>query len=189
MTFLNDIALAPNGDAYITDSYRPMMFKIGGNGAQPGELENWLDFTGSIVPFVPNTFALNGIVVSGDGAYIVTVHTDNQKLYRITIATKAVCEVDVGGAKLPGDGMLLDGQTLDVVVRTADSEMIFRIQMTPDFARGTILYTFRDSSFAYPTTIAKAGNRILVVNSQFNKRGEGLKPKLPFTISDIPVPP
>jgi Cu-Zn family superoxide dismutase len=43
-----------------------------------------------------------------------------------------------------------------------------------------------DSSFAFPTTIAYARNRLLVVNSQFNRREEG--PVLPFTVSSIRIP-
>ncbi|MBI4303265.1 MAG: SMP-30/gluconolactonase/LRE family protein [Chloroflexi bacterium] len=186
-TFLNDVALAPNGDAYFTDSRRPVLFKVA--GAQPGEAENWLDFTGTPVQFTANATALNGIVVSQDGAYIVVVHSAAQKLYRITIATKDVREVDLGGTAQGGDGMVLDGQTLYVLARTQTSDMIVRIQMAADFSRGTIRDNFRDASFAFPTTIAKLDSRMLVVNSQFNARGAGQTPKLPFTVSDIPIPP
>ncbi|MBI4188731.1 MAG: SMP-30/gluconolactonase/LRE family protein [Chloroflexi bacterium] len=188
-TFLNDVALAPNGDAYFTDSRRPVLFKVGGSGAQPGELESWLDFTGTPVQFTAGATALNGIVVSRDGAYIVVVHSGAQKLFRITVASKEVREVDLGGTPQGGDGMVLDGQTLYVLARTQTGDMIVRIQMTADFSGGTIRDNFRDPSFAFPTTIAKVGNRMLVVNSQFNTRGAGQKPRLPFTVSDIPIPP
>ncbi len=188
-TFLNDVALAPNGDAYITDSRRPVLFKIGGAGAQPGELESWLDFTNSPVAFTSGATALNGIVVSQDGNYIVVVHSAAQKLFSITVATKAIREVDLAGKPQGGDGMVLDGQLLYVLARTPESDAIVRIEMAADFSRGTIKDSFRDASFAFPTTIAKVGNRMLVVNSQFNARGAGQTPKLPFTVSDIPIPP
>lgn len=188
-TFLNDVALAPNGDAYITDSRRPLLFKIPGAGAQPGELESWLDFTGTPVTFASGATALNGIVVSPDGAYIVVVHSGAQKLFRITVATKEVREVDLGGTPQGGDGMVLDGGTLYVLARTQTSDMIVRIPMAADFSSGTIRDSFRDDSFAFPTTIVKVDGRMLVVNSQFNARGAGQTPKLPFTVSDIPIPP
>ncbi|MDZ4231155.1 MAG: PQQ-dependent sugar dehydrogenase, partial [Dehalococcoidales bacterium] len=187
--FLNDAALAPNGDAYITDSRRPVLFKIDGSGAQPGELESWLDFTGTPVQFTPGATALNGIVVSQDGAYIVVVHSGDQKLFRITVASKEVLEVDLGGTPQGGDGMVLDGQALYVLARTQTGDMIVRIQMAADFSSGVIRDSFRDDSFAFPTTIAKVGDRMLVVNSQFNARGAGQTPSLPFTVSDIPIPP
>ena len=186
--FLNDVAIAPNGDAYITDSRRPVLFKLGGAGAQTGQLEGWLDFTNTPVQFTANSTALNGIVVTQDGNYILVVHSTAQKLFRITVATKEVIEVDLGGKPQGGDGMVLEGQTLYVLTRTQDSDMIVRIQMSPDFSSGTIKDSFRDASFAFPTTIAKVDNRMLVVNSQFNKRGAGLQPVLPFTVSDIPIP-
>jgi hypothetical protein len=46
--------------------------------------------------------------------------------------------------------------------------------------------SFTDPSLAYPTTIAKYDERLLVVNSQFDER-EG-EPELPFTVSDIEIP-
>lgn len=187
-TFLNDVALAPNGDAYFTDSRRPVLFKIDGAGEPPGELASWLDFNGTPVKFTPGATALNGIVVSGDGRYIVVVHSGDRKLFRITVASREVREVDLDGTPQGGDGMVLDGETLYVLARTETGDGIARIQMAPDLASGTIRDSFRDDSFAFPTTIAKVADRMLVVNSQFNARGEGLTPKLPFTVSDIPIP-
>ena len=40
-------------------------------------------------------------------------------------------------------------------------------------------------SFTLPTTVAVAGRRLLVVNSQFNRRDS---PELPFTVSSVPRP-
>lgn len=188
-TFLNDVALAPNGDAYITDSRRPVLFKVNGSGAEPGELESWLDFTGTPVRYAAGAFALNGIVVSQDGAHIITIHAGDRKLFRISVSGKQVSEVDLGGKPQGGDGMVLDGKTLYLLERTETSDRIVRIRMAEDFLSGVVLDSFRDDSFAYPTTIVKLDSRMLVVNSQFNARGTGRTPELPFTVSDIPLPP
>lgn len=187
-TFINDVALAPNGDAYFTDSRRPVLFKISGSGSQPGELESWLDFNGTPVVYTANATSLNGIVISPDSAYIVVVHSGARKLYRITVSIKEALEIDLGGKPQGGDGMVLDGNVLYVLERTQTGDGIVRIDMLPDLSRGAIRDSFRDASFAFPTTIAKVGDRMLVVNSQFNTRGAGLTPKLPFTVSDIPIP-
>jgi len=186
-TFLNDIALAPNGDAYITDSYRPVLFKIAGSDSQPGELESWLDFTGTAVQYAPGALALNGIVVSTDGQYIVVVHTTDQKLYRVSVSDKTATNISVGSGLVPGDGMVLDGQVLYVVTRASMANAILVFQMSPDFSGGTLRDILFDPTFAFPTTIARAGNRMLVVNSQFDKRSDG-NPVLPFTISEIAIP-
>jgi hypothetical protein len=165
------------------------LFKIEGSAEEPGELQSWLDFTGTPVQFAPGTFALNGIVITEGDEYIIVVHSNDQKLFRIKISDKTVTQVDLGGTPQGGDGMALDGQVLYVLTRTQISNMVVRIQMTTDFSRGTVIDNFRDDSFAYPTTIAKLDSRMLVVNSQFDARNTGQAPKLPFTISDIPVPP
>jgi Cu-Zn family superoxide dismutase len=39
-----------------------------------------------------------------------------------------------------------------------------------------------------PTSLVGARGRLLVVNSQFNRRGPGLSPVLPFTVSVVPIP-
>lgn len=188
-TFLNDVAIAPNGDAYITDSRRPVLFRIGGAAAEPGELESWLDLTGTIIQYTSGATNLNGIVITQAGAYMIVVHSSAQKLYRISLTGREVWEINLGGVAQGGDGMVLDGNTLYVLARTQTSDGIVRIQLTPTYASGTIKDTFRDESFAFPTTIAKVDGRMLVVNSQFNARSAGQEPKLPFTVSDIPIPP
>lgn len=187
-TFLNDVAIAPNGDAYITDSRRPVLFKIGGSGTEPGELESWLDLTGTLIQYTPGATNLNGIVVTQAGAYIIVVHSGAQKLYRISLSSREVWEINLGGVAQGGDGMVLDGTTLYVLARTQTGDGIVRIQLGPTYTGGTVKDTFRDDSFAFPTTIAKLDGRMLVVNSQFNARNAG-QPKLPFTISDIAIPP
>ena len=60
--------------------------------------------------------------------------------------------------------------------------------MSSDYSSGTSLIPhFKDTSFAYPTTIARAGDRLLVVNSQFDTRPTNT-PVLPFTLSGIELP-
>lgn len=55
-------------------------------------------------------------------------------------------------------------------------------------ATGEVLARTTDPSFAFPTTLTDARGRLLVVNSQFNRRGPGLSPTLPFTVSVIKRP-
>ena len=66
--------------------------------------------------------------------------------------------------------------------------LIVPVTLSEDYGSGTVGEGFSDPSFIYPTTIAKAGDTLLVVNSQFNNRGEGASPELPFTVSRIAIP-
>lgn len=185
-TFINDVAISRTGDAYFTDSYNPILYKVSTNEAGEFSFEAWLDLTGTPVVY-QSGFNLNGIAITDDGKYLIVVQSNTGKLFRIDIASKQVTEIDLGGAKLTnGDGILLRRQTLYVVRN--QQELIVKVELARDFSSGTVVSSITDPSFAYPTTIAQARDRLLVVNSQFDKRGAGVKPELPFTVSSVPVP-
>jgi Cu-Zn family superoxide dismutase len=185
-TFINDVAVAPNGDAFFTDSQSPVIYRVfaGANGGLV--FEPWLDLTGTAIRYQEG-FNLNGIEVSDDGAHLVVVQSNTGRLFRITIASQEVAPIDLGGESLTnGDGILLEGQIL-YVVRNQQG-LIVKLRLADDLLRGTVESSTGDPSLAYPTTIARAGQRLLVVNSQFNRRGPGLQPALPFTVASIPAP-
>jgi Cu-Zn family superoxide dismutase len=66
-------------------------------------------------------------------------------------------------------------------------QLIAVVRVTDDLLYAKIFSGLSDRSFAYPTTAALAQGRLLVVNSQFNRRGPGLTPDLPFTVSSVPA--
>lgn len=181
-TFINDVTLTPDGAAYFTDSFRPVLFKV--SGLEGGEAESWLDFTGTVLEYGEG-FNLNGIAASPDGQYLLTIHSPTGDLYRIDTGSQEVSLVDTGGAELTaGDGILLVGDTL-YVTRNQFGEIV-PVTMSEDFSIGTAGEAITDPSFIFPTTIAQAGDSLLVVNSQFNNRGG--TPEIPFTVSRIPLP-
>ncbi len=187
MTFINDVTVAPDGSAYFTDSMRPTLFRAPtAPEGNVSEAEEWLDLEGTPIEYEEG-FNLNGIAATGDGRYLITVQSNTGSLYRIDTETREVTQVDLGGEALTGgDGILLDGQTL-YVVRGRDG-VIVPVELSEDFASGEVGEGFADPSFARPTTIARYGNRLLVVNSQFDRRESGESPELPFTVSGIEVP-
>jgi len=181
-TFINDVTLAPDGAAYFTDSFRPILFKI--NKVESGEAESWLDFTGTVLEYSEG-FNLNGIAATADGRYLLTVHSPTGNLYRIDTTSKEVSLIDTGGAELTaGDGILLIGDTL-YVSRNSFGEIV-PVTLSEDYSTGTAGEAFTDPSLIFPTTIAQVDDSLLVVNSQFNNRGG--TPELPFSVSRIPLP-
>lgn len=184
-TFLNDVVIADNGDAFVTDSRSPALFRIPAeqvrDGAQDGPLEAFVDFTGS--PFVYGEgFNANGIVEVDDDALVVA-QSSTGNLYRIDVRSKEITQVDLGGTTLSNaDGLELDDDTL-YVVRNRDG-VIARVDLSDDGRSGRVVGEITDASFAYPTTVAATEDRLLVVNSQFDKRGG--EPVEPFTVSSIP---
>jgi hypothetical protein len=185
-TFINDVAITRDGAAYFTDSLSPFLYKVSADKSGHFSFERWLDFTGTAVHYQTG-FNLNGIAASRNGKYLIVVQSNTGKLFRITIATKEVIEIDLGGEPLTnGDGLLLRDHAL-FVVRNA-LNLIVKVRLSDEFTRGRIVSSTTDPSFAYPTTIAEAHGRLLVVNSQFDKRGPGLTPTLPFTVSSVKIP-
>jgi Cu-Zn family superoxide dismutase len=185
-TFVNDVALTPDGSAYFTDSMNPELYRVFPDGSGGYEMETFLDFGGTPLKYEEG-FNLNGIAATPDGRYLITVKSLSGQLFRIDTRSKEVVEIDTGGADLTnGDGLLLLGRTLYVVRN--QNEVIVPVRLSSDFSSGTAGEGFTDDSFVYPTTIAAHEGRLLVVNSQFDARDEGRKPKLPFTVSDLQIP-
>lgn len=184
-TFVNDVTLTPNGDAYFTDSATPNLYRVFTNEADELEFEQFINFEGTPLMYEEG-FNLNGIAATGDGQYLITVQSNTGELFRIDTADKEVIEIDLGGETLTnGDGLVLDGQTL-YVVRNQQA-LIVPVELSSDYSSGTVGKTFTDASFKTPTTAAKAGDRLLVVNSQFAARESG-NPDLPFTVSAVEIP-
>ena len=185
ITFINDVALTPDGSAYFTDSMNPELYRVFPDGSGGYQFESFLSFEGTPAEYGEG-FNLNGIAASEDGRYLVTVKSSTGELFRIDTQSGEVTLVDTGGADLTnGDGIFLDGQTL-YVCRNQHEEIV-PVQMSADFASGEVGEPFTDASFMYPTTIAVSGDRLYAVNSQFDER-EGGEPDLPFNVSGIQVP-
>jgi Cu-Zn family superoxide dismutase len=104
-TFVNDVTVA-RGFAYFTDSMRPVILRAATSGDSVGDLEPWLDLTGT--PFVyQDGFNANGIASFDGGRLLVVVQSNTGKLFRIDTRTKAVSEIDLGGTTLTnGDGLV-----------------------------------------------------------------------------------
>jgi len=182
-SLINDVSVTPEGDAYFTDTQRPVLWKISGGQDGPGELEPWLDLAAGQVPYGPSA-NLNGIVSTPDGTHLISVHFRSGKLFRFTVASRATHEIELSTPVQNGDGLALDGTTLFVVA----SGKITRVALTPDYTRGTTRDTFGHPSFMLPTTLRKVGDRLLVINSQLDTLAAG-RPVLPFTITSVPIPP
>jgi sugar lactone lactonase YvrE len=183
-TFLNDVAVTPDGDAYFTDSMRPVLFRVTSTGDGVGDAEPWLNFEGTPAEYEEG-FNFNGIDATEDGRYLVAVQSNTGELFRIDIESKQVVEINLGGETLTnGDGLLLDGRTVYVVRN--EQALIVAVKLSGEYIRGKVGEPFTDPSFAFPTTIAKTDGRLLVVNSQFDKQ-EG-EAELPFTVSSVEVP-
>ncbi len=182
-SLVNDVALAGTA-GYFTDTRVPTLWRVEAKGNDIGALEPWLDFSGTPLQYYEGA-NLNGITATPDGRSLIVVQMGKGLLYRIDIASKAVTPIDTGGAELTGaDGLVLDGSTLYVVRQTAVE--IATLQLSPDMAKATVVNRFKDPLLAWPATAVRAGDRLLVVNTQFNVRNDK-KETRPFTVVGVPL--
>lgn len=192
-TFVNDLSLTPRGDAYVTDSQRPVLYRIPRDVPTDGAtypLEVAVDFRGTAFEYVPG-FNANGIAVGPGGRYAFVVQSQTGELFRVALdgsdAVEQVRVTDPDGAPYAltsGDGLLLKGSTLYVLQN--GPELLAELDLADQGRRATVVSLTSDETFSTPTTLAFAQGRLLVVNAQFENRGG--TPTRPFTVSSIPTP-
>lgn len=193
-TFLNDVAV--DGDtAYVTDSMRPVIFRVLSDGGLPnedadnandvGEITPWLDLRGTAFRYRQG-FNANGIVTANRGRLLIVVQTNTGRLFRIDTRTRRVSRIALrGGARVPnGDGLVLVGDTL-YVIRNAQ-EQIAQITLSSTRRSGRIRRRITSGRLRFPTTAIRDGRRLLVVNSQFNR--QNATPSLPFSVVAVRRP-
>jgi Cu-Zn family superoxide dismutase len=178
---VNDIAFAANGDAYITDSFVPTLFRVAGESLQ---LEPWIDLAEQGVPWTDG-LNFNGIVLAPDGHHLVACQTNLGRFWRASLDGAAVTEVALDGGPLEHcDGMAIDGRTLYVAVNARN--VVAVVELAPDGGAGEVRTLLSSEDFAFPTAMAVAGDRLLVVNAQLDKMES--EPQLPFSVIAIPAP-
>ena len=90
---VNDVAIAPNGDAYFTEYYLSKIYRIPAAGIEqhrPGvqKLPLWRTLHETAFPVQQGS--ANGIDVTPDGRFLIVAHTGAGELYRIRISDKKV---------------------------------------------------------------------------------------------------
>lgn len=182
-SLLNDAVVTANA-VFVTDTLRPVLWRIPVNGRDIGEPEAWLDFTGTPLRYGegPN---LNGIARNAAGTALVVIQMNKGLLFKIDLATRAVTPIDIGSEVLTGgDGLEMDADRL-YLVRQPEAEVV-TLQLSPDWRSGKVTSRFKHAALLWPATAAKVGNELLIVNSQFNRRNS---PEVvrPFSVAAVPL--
>jgi sugar lactone lactonase YvrE len=194
--FINDLDLDEDGDVFATDSTKSFLYEVTAAQVKAGSgTPRAIDLSASITSD-PAAFNLNGIVVNGDGDEIIVVQSNTGKLFRVSFpgdddddhgdredrdhharaaqaapAAPTVREIDLGGATVTGgDGLLKDRGRLLVVRGSTPANAngaIDVVKLRRHNSSGRVESEISDPSFAGPSTIARARNRLLVVNANF----------------------
>ncbi|MFF3221954.1 SMP-30/gluconolactonase/LRE family protein [Nocardia suismassiliense] len=178
--FVNDVAITPDGTAYLTDSVRGVVYRITADevaraAAHGGraDMTTQFDLNPVLAPRAPGGFTLNGIAADAGGRYLFVVDMDAGELFRVALAPNAadpIRKVALHGGNLAhGDGLEWRDNTLWVVQNTDNA--IARWTMTDDGATATLDQRLTDAALSIPTTLVRTGDQLLVVASQFDKGG------------------
>jgi sugar lactone lactonase YvrE len=166
-TFVNDV-VATRDAAYFTDSMNQVIYRVaiepGGGFGEP----ETIPVTGDLV--YEEGFNANGIDATRNGRSLVVVQSNTGELFEVDALTGASTEIDLGGETVAnGDGILLDGGRRLWVVRNRDN-LLVEVRLEPDLSAGTIVDERTDDGFDVPTTVARAGSRLALVNARFGIR-------------------
>ncbi|MGD8626576.1 MAG: superoxide dismutase [Anaerolineae bacterium] len=168
-TFINDVIVTRDA-AFFTDSSRPTLYRLplGSDGALPAASEP-LPLSGDF-QFEPGQFNANGIEAKADGGALIVVNSYFGTLYNVDPDTGVAQEIAlIGGGSVPnGDGILLVGQDLFVVQNFFNQ--IAEIRLDPLLETGLPVNTLTtaDAPFRIPTTAARFGSALYVVNARFD---------------------
>ncbi|HWO64824.1 MAG TPA: hypothetical protein VNO31_32780 [Umezawaea sp.] len=186
-TLLNDAAVAPNGDVYITDSFRAVVYRIPATEvhASATGTHRTLEVAYHLPDYVAGQSNGNGIVATPDGKSLIIGYWYSGALYRLTLATGEVRKIAAPPLR-SADGIALRGNTL-YIARSVDNE-VTTVRLSGDGARATVV-----SDRTYPgadttTGVALSGDRLLVTNSQMDTYLYGTPLTNPvFTVESLPL--
>lgn len=158
--FANDIVLDAAGNAYVTDSFAPLIYKIDPAGKASIFAQSPLFLAGE-------GFNLNGIAWHADGFLLVGKYNSGE-LFRISTTDPT----DIQKVKLPealpgADGIhLIDAEHL-LVVQNLGADRTVELTSTDGWKSATII-SQRASERSMPTAAVSVDGEIYVLNSRLD---------------------
>jgi sugar lactone lactonase YvrE len=167
-TFVNDV-VATNDAAYFTDSVNAVVYELPFSGGSFGTPRP-IPLTGDIV--YQTGFNANGIDATPEGDTLVLVQSNTGRLFTVDPGTGVTTAIDLGGdSVVNGDGILLDGRKLWVVENR--DNLLTLVRLAPDLSSGTVVDSWKVKGFDVPTTVARSGNHLVLVNARFGTPSPG----------------
>lgn len=165
--FANDVAVDRQGNAYVTDSFSPIVYKVDPQGKASVFLRD------DTFQASPGAFGLNGVVYHPEG-YLVVAFSETATLYTVPLddpTNFATIDTESDAVTSP-DGLYLsdDNRTLLVVnndgggdngkvVALSSHDGWASAQATGDFATGPV----------FPTTVAQRDRNYYVLYAHLNE--------------------
>jgi len=167
-SFINDVVVT-NDAAYFTNSFQPILYcvPLASDVQLPAPPTVEEIPLGGDYQFTPGAFNANGIAATPNGKTLIIVNSSEGALYRVDPTTGVATRIDLGiGDVTNGDGILLQGKTLYVVQNFFNQIAV--VDLKTDFSAGSIIETITSPFFRIPTTAARFGSALYVVNARFD---------------------
>lgn len=171
-SFVNDVVVTREA-AWFTDSFRSVIYRVDLDDGGISEV----DLT-ALTPAEPNVFRLNGIDATPNGRTLIAVNSTDGELYRIDASTLDVRTIDLGDESLHADGILLEGHTLYAVRNQGNVAVV---DLARDLASGMVVDQLV-GNLDVPTTVARFGSSLYVVNARFGTTDE---PPVPYWVTRL----
>jgi sugar lactone lactonase YvrE len=166
----NDLVLDAQGNAYVTDSFAPVIYRIDTHGHASVFAQDARFKTGE-------GFNLNGIAMHRNG-YLIVGNYNSGELFRIDIHDPSkIDRVALPEALKGADGFnLIDDQHL-IVVQNNGVDRTVELMSTDDWRTAKIVRTLK-SEESMPTSAVKEGGKIYVLNSRIDTLYKPDAPKI-----------
>jgi sugar lactone lactonase YvrE len=165
-SFINDVVVTRRA-AWFTDSMNAVLYRVPitlGTLGSPADVET-LPLSGDF-ELVPGEFNANGIEATRGGRILVIVNSFTGELFTVDPETGRTRLIELeGGDVRNGDGILLAGRNLYVVQNFLNQVAV--VELERDLTEGEVEGHLTDPDLDIPTTIAKKGRRLYVVNARF----------------------
>ncbi|MCX4985688.1 YncE family protein [Streptomyces sp. NBC_00572] len=185
---LNDLVVTKDA-VYVTDWANPVVHRAELRGGTVGPLEPWFDIRDAFPQFPAQYWLLNGIVANESGSTLLVASNGTEAVWRIDTADRKATRLDLGEQSFGADGMVLRGRTLYAVLNYGAPHGVYIARLDEELRTGTVTHRLTNESlggepFDLPTTLARHGCRLYVVNSQLDEPPG----RPPYTVSALDDP-
>ncbi|MCU1573834.1 MAG: hypothetical protein JWO93_1916 [Micrococcaceae bacterium] len=164
-SFINDVALTRDGAWFTNSKAGELYFVPVDEDGKPGSAKT-VPLTGPAAFLDPdaNAFNLNGIATADHGCTLIVAHSARGQLY--TVNPDDGSSAEIANVSVPNaDGIVVQGRSVWVVQNQLNK--IARFRLNEDLTSGRLKDTITNDAFQIPTTAARFGNTLAVVNAKF----------------------